>query len=64
MKESARRMLALALTGALASSFALFGCTANTTSTTSASSSSGAAAQPVELQLFAANSLSKAMDEA
>ncbi len=64
MKESARRMLALALTGALASSFALLGCTANTTSTTSASSSSSADAQPVELQLFAANSLSKAMDEA
>ncbi len=65
MKKMTRRALSTVLAGALVGSFALFGCASNdAASTSSSSSSSAASAQPVELQIFAANSLSKAMDEA
>lgn len=65
MRKMTRRALSVMLAGTMVAAFGLFGCTSNTASTSSASSSASAAdAQAVELQIFAANSLSKAMDEA
>ena len=54
---------------ALVAAFALVGCSSSSSSSAasssaSASSSAAASAEPVELQIFAANSLSKAMEEA
>lgn len=65
MRKMTRRALSVMLAGTMVAAFGLFGCTSNTASTSSASSSASAAdTQAVELQIFAANSLSKAMDEA
>ena len=68
MKKMTRRALSVVLAGTMVAAFGLFGCSSNTASTgsSSASSSSSAATttQTAQLQIFAANSLSKAMDEA
>ena len=73
MKKHLRFMIAAVLTFALVGMFALAGCSSNATeeSTTESSSSATAsteessseAAEAVELQIFAANSLSEAMDK-
>lgn len=60
MKNMFKKMAACISAVALASSFALFGCSSDETP---ASSSSAAPQSDVQLQIFAANSLSKAMDE-
>ncbi len=68
MKKHLRFMVAAVLTFALAGMFALSGCSSSTTEESTAeteSASEPAATEPaesVELQLFAANSLSEAMD--
>ena len=60
-----KKVMACACAASLAATMALAGCSSNSeASSSSASSSSSAAAQSdVELQIFAANSLSKAMEE-
>ena len=67
MKKN-RKILAAVLALSLVGAFAMFGCSSNNeaSSASSASSSSSQATQaadPVELQVFAANSLSKAMED-
>ena len=65
MKKMTRRAIAVMLAGTMVAAFGLFGCSSNTSSTSSASSASSAATtQTAQLQIFAANSLSKAMEEA
>lgn len=73
MKKHLRFMIAAVLTFALAGMFALAGCSSNATEESATESSSSAtasteessseAAEAVELQIFAANSLSEAMDK-
>lgn len=73
MKKHLRFMIAAVLTFALVGMFALAGCSSNATEESPAESSSSAtvsteessseAAEAVELQIFAANSLSEAMDK-
>ena len=73
MKKHLRFMIAAVLTFALVGMFALAGCSSNATEESTAESSSSAtasteessseAAEAVELQIFAANSLSEAMDK-
>ncbi|WP_165171850.1 extracellular solute-binding protein [Adlercreutzia sp. ZJ242] len=65
-RKIAAAVLALSLVGA----FALFGCSSSNAASSSSSAASSAsssaatqAAEPVELQVFAANSLSKAMED-
>ena len=66
MKKYLRFMTAAVLTFALVGMFALAGCSSNTAEESSSAESAGteepAPADTVELQLFAANSLSEAMD--
>ncbi len=66
MKKYLRFMTAAVLTFALVGMFALAGCSSNTAEESSSAESAGteapAPADAVELQLFAANSLSEAMD--
>lgn len=66
MKKMTRRAIAAMLAAAMAASFGLFGCASSGAAggSSAASSGSAAATDQVELQIFAANSLSKAMDEA
>ena len=73
MKKHLRFMIAAVLTFALVGMFALAGCSSNATEESTVESSSSAtastegssseAAEAVELQIFAANSLSEAMDK-
>ena len=73
MKKHLRFIIAAVLTFALVGMFALAGCSSNATEESTAESSSSAtasteessseAAEAVELQIFAANSLSEAMDK-
>ena len=73
MKKHLRFMIAVVLTFALVGMFALAGCSSSATEESTAESSSSAtasteessseAAEAVELQIFAANSLSEAMDK-
>lgn len=73
MKKHLRFMIAAVLTFALVGMFALAGCSSNATEESTAESSSSATAsteessseatEAVELQIFAANSLSEAMDK-
>ncbi len=73
MKKHLRFMIAAVLTFALVGMFALAGCSSNATEESATESSSSAtasteessseAAEAVELQIFAANSLSEAMDK-
>ena len=73
MKKHLRFMIAAVLTFALVGMFALAGCSSSATEESTAESSSSAtasteessseAAEAVELQIFAANSLSEAMDK-
>lgn len=73
MKKHLRFMIAAVLTFALVGMFALAGCSSNATEESTAESSSSAtasteessseAAEAVELRIFAANSLSEAMDK-
>lgn len=62
MKGLFRKAVALAAAGAMVSMFALTGC-AQGGSTAASSNSSAASESGVQLQIFAANSLTKAMDE-
>lgn len=62
MRPNLKACLAVACAGVLAACVALTGCASSTTPSSSSSSSS-AASEPVKLQIFAANSLSKAMNE-
>lgn len=71
MNKRVKLVLAAVCAMALVAAFALVGCGGNSASSSSASSSaasssssSSASAQAVELQIYAANSLSKAMNEA
>lgn len=61
MRSIVKKAVACAATMALASSFALFGCSSGTQG--SSTGGEAPAQSDVELQIFAANSLSKAMDE-
>lgn len=65
MKKRTRKFAAAALAVSLVGVFALFGCSGGNaaSSASSSASSSPASAEPVELQVFAANSLSKAMED-
>ncbi len=65
MKKRTRKFAAAALAVSLVGVFALFGCSGGNaaSSASSSASSSVASAEPVELQVFAANSLSKAMED-
>lgn len=64
MKASFKKVTASAAALALTATVALAGCTGQSASSaSSAAESSGAAESGVELQIFAANSLSKAMEE-
>ena len=65
MKKRTRKFAAAALAVSLVGVFALFGCSGGNaaSSASSSASSSTASAEPVELQVFAANSLSKAMED-
>ena len=65
MKKRTRKFAAAALAVSLVGVFALFGCSGGNaaSSASSSASSSAASAEPVELQVFAANSLSKAMED-
>lgn len=62
MKGLFRKAVALAAAGAMVSMFALTGC-AQGGSTAASSNSSAASESGAQLQIFAANSLTKAMDE-
>ena len=68
MKKQFRAAIACICTFALVGSFALAGCSSNNSSTEQKSSDTkteqtSQTAEKVELQVFAANSLSKAMEE-
>lgn len=65
MKKRTRKFAAAVLAVSLVGAFALFGCSGGdaASSSSSSASSSETAAEPVELQVFAANSLSKAMED-
>ncbi len=68
MKKFSKTLLVAVVSVALVGAFALAGCSSSdssssTSSSSSTQSSTDTSAQPVELQIFAANSLSKAMDE-
>ena len=60
----AKKLAAVASACALVSAMALTGCASGTSAGSSSSSSSAAAQSDVELQVYAANSLQKAMPEA
>lgn len=62
MKRSFKKAVAVLVAGAMVSMLALVGCSSNGTDTSSASSSADGGSG-VELQIFAANSLTKAMNE-
>lgn len=62
MKRSFKKAVAVLVAGAMVSMLALVGCSTNGADTSSASSSA-AEGSGVELQIFAANSLTKAMNE-
>lgn len=66
MKKHMRMVVAAACAFAMVSAFALFGCSSNQQQSTDSQASKQATTEThkaVELQVFAANSLSKAMDE-
>lgn len=63
MKKKARGLVAGALSFALVGAFALAGCSGGTTDDATTDDSSQGTTETVELQIFAANSLSEAMDE-
>ena len=64
MKKSFKKAVAVIAAGAMVSMLALTGCSSpSSSSSAEASSSSAAATSDTELQIFAANSLSKAMEE-
>ena len=64
MKKQVRLVLSAVLALSLVGAFALFGCSSNTTTTEKKDDTAKTEqAEPVELQVFAANSLSKAMEE-
>ena len=65
MKGKSRKLLVGLLAASLVGAFALFGCSSNTAASSASSSASSDAAQSesVELQIFAANSLEKALNE-
>lgn len=62
MKRSFKKAVAVLVAGVMVSMLALVGCSSNGTDTSSASSSADGGSG-VELQIFAANSLTKAMNE-
>ena len=65
MKKQVRLALSAVLALSLVGTFALFGCSSNTTEQKKSEDSAKTeqTAEPVELQIFAANSLSKAMED-
>lgn len=63
MRNMTRRAMLATVSLSLVGAFSLFGCSSGA-SADSGTAGSGAAGDSVELQVFAANSLSKAMDEA
>ena len=65
MKKQVRLALSAVLALSLVGAFALFGCSSNTTEQKKSEDSAKTeqTAEPVELQIFAANSLSKAMED-
>lgn len=66
MKKTTRKLFAAVLAMSLVGAFALFGCSSNEAASSASSSASSNATEqqePVELQVFAANSLSKAMED-
>ena len=64
MKKQVRLVLSAVLALSLVGAFALFGCSSNTTTTEKKDDTAKTEqAEPVELQVFAANSLSKAMED-
>ena len=69
MKFQPRRWLTALLVTSLVGAFGLFGCASNaatsesSSSTSSASATSSSSAEKVELQIFAANSLEKALND-
>lgn len=67
MKKQARFALSAVLALALVGAFAMFGCSSNSSTEKKADDSAKTeqtqTAEPVELQVFAANSLSKAMED-
>lgn len=64
MKKQVRLVLSAVLALSLVGAFAMFGCSSNTTTTEKKDDAAKTEqAEPVELQVFAANSLSKAMED-
>ena len=64
MKKQVRLVLSAVLTLSLVGAFAMFGCSSNNTTTEKKDDTAKTEqAEPVELQVFAANSLSKAMED-
>ena len=65
MKKQVRLALSAVLALSLVGAFALFGCSSNTTEQKKSEDSAKTeqTAEPIELQIFAANSLSKAMED-
>ncbi len=64
MKKQVRLVLSAVLALSLVGAFAMFGCSSNTTTTEKKDDTAKTEqAEPVELQVFAANSLSKAMED-
>ncbi|MDO4890391.1 MAG: molybdate ABC transporter substrate-binding protein, partial [Coriobacteriaceae bacterium] len=63
MKKTYKRFLVPALCMAIVAAFALAGCGGSSSTSSSAAESSAASADAVELNIFAANSLQKALPE-
>lgn len=63
MKSGVKKFVSIIVGCALVSALALTGCSSTSSSSSSSASSSTAVQSDVELQIFAANSLSKAMEE-
>ena len=64
MKKQVRLALSAVLALSLVGAFAMFGCSSNNTTTEKKDDAAKTEqAEPVELQVFAANSLSKAMED-
>ena len=63
MKKQVRLVLSAVLALSLVGAFAMFGCSSNTTTEKKDDAAKTEQAEPVELQVFAANSLSKAMED-
>lgn len=63
MKKQVRLVLSAVLALSLVGAFAMFGCSSNTTTEKKDDTAKTEQAEPVELQVFAANSLSKAMED-